>query len=371
METIDGKAEHVTIYRDPEWFAAWPFNHGLWRFDTGRQDELVVSFARGRCAYRHPLDLKHENIEIDSEYVTMRSTDGGRSWPADSLHLVDTRRNTVNTLAKGGTSRLEPVDGDWTGPDFCLTAGFGQPPGDARHRAYIAVSRDRARTFGEPVALPHFVFNWMQIKPDYVVRPDGTVLLFASVGFGPAGDGRAAERLIAVYASKDRGRTWHYLSALMSDRPDAPFTKRYYPSPVQRADGEILAALRCEITPSNTWPELWGSRDGGVTWSYVSRIADFGGPTALVGLDDGRLAAVYGYRVAPYGIRARVSDDAGRTWGPEIVLRDDGGSSDLGYPRAVQLSDGSVFAAYYFNAAGEDLPVPGGVRHIAGTRFQP
>ena len=48
---------------------------------------------------------------------------------------------------------------------------------------------------------------------------------------------------------------------------------------------------------------------------------------------DGRIACVYGYRLPPFGLRARLSEDGGRTWGREIVLRDDGGSWDLGYPR--------------------------------------
>ena len=40
---------------------------------------------------------------------------------------------------------------------------------------------------------------------------------------------------------------------------------------------------------------------------------------------DGRIACVYGYRLPPFGC-ARLSADEGRTWGREIVLRDDGGS---------------------------------------------
>jgi hypothetical protein len=42
------------------------------------------------------------------------------------------------------------------------------------------------------------------------------------------------------------------------------------------------------------------------------------------------------------------------------VLRDDGGSGDLGYPWACQLADGRALVAYYFNRGD-------GTRHIAGT----
>ncbi|HQR07959.1 MAG TPA: sialidase family protein [Gemmatales bacterium] len=56
----------------------------------------------------------------------------------------------------------------------------------------------------------------------------------------------------------------------------------------------------------------------------------------MVKLQDCRIALTYGNRSAPYGIRAKISDDKGKTWGPEIILRDDGGNWDLGYPRTVQ-----------------------------------
>lgn len=79
------------------------------------------------------------------------------------------------------------------------------------------------------------------------------------------------------------------------------------------------------------------------------------------------MVCVYGYRAAPYGIRATVSDDSGATWGPEMVLRDDGGSGDLGYPRTVLREDGTLVTAYYFNSKDDTIQHHGGVRHIAAT----
>ncbi|NDK54243.1 exo-alpha-sialidase, partial [Rhizobium laguerreae] len=48
-------------------------------------------------------------------------------------------------------------------------------------------------------------------------------------------------------------------------------------------------------------------------------------------------------------IRMRMSFDDGRTWGAETVIRSDGGTADLGYPKLVQRGDGSLLAVYYFN----------------------
>ena len=82
-------------------------------------------------------------------------------------------------------------------------------------------------------------------------------------------------------------------------------------------------------------------------------------------LRDGRLVITYGYRSAPYGIRARISKDEGKTWGDEIILRNDGGAWDLGYTRSLQRSDGKMLTVYYFNDH-EDTE-----RYIGATIWSP
>jgi hypothetical protein len=57
----------------------------------------------------------------------------------------------------------------------------------------------------------------------------------------------------------------------------------------------------------------------------------------------------------------RESGDGGRTWEREIVLRDDGGGRDIGYPRTVQRPDGKIVTIYYFHDQ------PKGDRYIAAT----
>jgi hypothetical protein len=117
------------------------------------------------------------------------------------------------------------------------------------------------------------------------------------------------------------------------------------------------------------WSELYYSDDGARTWQFRSRINDFGAPTSLVRMKDGRLVSVYGYRLPGYGIRAVVSEDEGNTWGSEIVVRDDGGSWDLGYPQAIESTPGKVMVVYYFNSKNDKIQADGGVRHIERTIF--
>jgi hypothetical protein len=82
-------------------------------------------------------------------------------------------------------------------------------------------------------------------------------------------------------------------------------------------------------------------------------------------LKEGRLVLTYGYRRPPFGIRARISDDDGRTWTPEFVLRDDGGSWDLGYPRTLMRPDGLLVTVYYFNTGSKSE------RFVAATIWDP
>jgi hypothetical protein len=64
-------------------------------------------------------------------------------------------------------------------------------------------------------------------------------------------------------------------------------------------------------------------------------------------------------------MRAVLSKDGGRTWGKEIILRDDGGGRDVGYPRSVQRPDGRVVTIYYYH----DQPKTD--RYIAATIWNP
>ncbi|MCA9837753.1 MAG: exo-alpha-sialidase [Trueperaceae bacterium] len=354
-------AKHVDIYYNKNEFAAWPFNHGFWAFPGG---ELLLGFSRGPCNYSSSYDMGHSVVDAKGgEYVLIRSKDEGESW--SGLQSLGSRQDIERPLY---VNKAEIPAMDWSSPDFCLSAGFGIPPQKDQSLGYIQLSSDRGHSWTAPLAMPAFNFNWVQVKPDYLVREDGLILLFVTVGLK---SGEVGQRFVAVYASPDNGQSWNYLAPIISTAPDSHFVNRYYASPVLLPDGRILVALRCQIDARNAWPELFESCDGGRSWSFVSRPSDWGGPSQLTRLNDGRLLIVYGYRVKPYGIRAKVSEDHGRSWGPEIILRDDAGSWDLGYPKTVELSGGRVMTAYYFNRKDDPIQQNGGVRHIAGTIFTP
>jgi sialidase-1 len=108
------------------------------------------------------------------------------------------------------------------------------------------------------------------------------------------------------------------------------------------------------------------SYDDGRSWTGLHETPMWGHPAHVLALADGRLVCTYGYRRPPFGVRACVSYDGGCSWAieREFVLRDDGGSRDLGYPSTAELPDGRLLTVYYFH--GQD-----DVRHIAATRWHP
>jgi hypothetical protein len=130
--------------------------------------------------------------------------------------------------------------------------------------------------------------------------------------------------------------------------------------------------LRFQRYPGHEiWTDMIVSLDGGRTWRFLSRVNDWGAPGDIVERSDGRLVCVYGYRIPPQGVRYRVSEDGGRTWGSEVILRDDGGSWDLGYPRVIEHERGKLLTVYYMNLRNDPIQMNGGVRHIAQTVFSP
>ena len=92
-----------------------------------------------------------------------------------------------------------------------------------------------------------------------------------------------------------------------------------------------------------------------------------GNPASLIRLKDRRLCLTYGFRAravldpGPSQPGRRAHRAAGA-----IILRDDGGGRDLGYPRSVQRADGKVVTVYYFwdRATGPE-------RYIAATIWDP
>ena len=221
-------------------------------------------------------------------------------------------------------------------------------------RFYYSI--DRGHTWQGPFKLPDFGQQGIAARTDYIVdgKHELTMFLTAAKANGKEG------RVIAV-RTKDGAKTWEMLGFVHPE----PNEKDYgiMPSSMRLSPTSVLTTVRFR-----NWIEAYRSDDNAKTWHHVVRaVPDTGrgNPPSLVKLADGRLVLTYGYRAEPFGIRARVSKDQGKTWDDEIALRSDGGSWDLGYPRTVVRPDGSLVTVYYYNlqASGE--------RFIGATIWKP
>ena len=122
------------------------------------------------------------------------------------------------------------------------------------------------------------------------------------------------------------------------------------PHTTKLTDGTLVTAIR---EPNFGFMYISFSKDDGVTWSEPNKTPVRGFPPHLLQLRDGRLLGTYSYRYYPYGVRACLSSDGGRTWDieHEIIIQNNGLDIDLGYPVTVQLEDGSLVTVYYHQTA--------------------
>jgi hypothetical protein len=369
-----GDAVHRIVYRNDTEFNSHPFLGGLWRTGEG---ELTVAFMSAECNYNSGDAVSHNVITRSRRRMrTIRSTTNGQSWDQASLQTVFETPEPAETDAAdlAAEASMPPLDD----PNVLVAVGASPALLVPEAQAWLRISPDSGRSWRRAFKLPMYKLASLSGNGSFMRRADGMWLVALTAA---SHDGWF--RRPVLYGSLD-GVSWIFLSFITppvrDDEVDAPLTgnprfgaHRYmYPRPIQLRDGRILVSVRCQRDPTSVlWTEVYESHDGGRTFSFLARVNDWGAPGDLVEMQDGRIACVYGYRAPPYGIRCRLSADGGRTWGRETILRDDGGSWDLGYPRVIEHEPGRLLTVYYINCADDPIQMDGGVRHVAMTEFTP
>lgn len=344
--------EHVVVYAEAGRFAGWPANHGIWAWG----DEILVGFSRGY--YKDRSTFHHIDKEKAEEFLLARSRDGGLSWsveqPRPTGALVGTpgmrHGRMPQSVAEEQLDDL-PEKIDFTHPHFAMSVRMENTNAGVSRFYY---SYDRGVTWRGPYRLPLFGQKGVMGRTDYLVNGphDCHLLLTASKSNGREGRPFAAR-------TTDGGLSWRFLSFIGPE----PSGYSIMPSTVRLSPTDLVTTIR-RLDPPKSWIDAYASHDNGESWSPLSTPepdAGEGNPPSLLRLADQRLCLIYGYRAEPFGIRARLSSDAGKNWSAPIVLRDDGGSRDLGYVRSVIRPDGKVVAVYYY----QDRSSP--TRYLAAT----
>lgn len=335
---------NLEVWKEPGRFGGWPANFGIWSWGN----EIVVGFTAAyfkNSVERHAVDNTRPSTNL-----LARSLDGGETW----------RIEEVSFLAGPDRKEKEPVDPpgniDFQHPDFAMVFRMSGIHTGASRFYY---STNRCKSWQGPYKFPLFGTKGIAARTDYIVNGKRDCTVFVTAAKANEKEGR-----VMSARTRDGGRTWKF-GAWIGPEPEG---YNIMPSSVRLSRREILTTIRCRQASSG-WIDAYLSTDNGKSFGFLSRPVEYTGsssnPPSMIKLKDGRLALTYGYRAVPYGIRAKLSADNGRTWGPEIILRGDGGRWDLGYPRTVQRPDGKIVTIYYFN---DD---PDKERFIAATIWDP
>ncbi len=271
------------------------------------------------------------HVGVTGRLEAIRSVDGGRTWEAPVV-IVDSGaddRNPAVGVAPDGTVVLA----------YHVQGSYGEDgswmPQLRRVQMRQTRSRDGGRTWqkSEPLDFPgmekHSPFG------RNVALPGGTMLLPLYGSDSPSGDD--AGDCAYILRSDDNGRTW--------DRPSLIADGYNETALLSTGDGVLVAAMRS--VHEGGLISVCRSTDGGDTWDAPLEVT--GGrehPADLTLLSNDWILMVYGVRHDPFGVQARVSKDGGRRWSGPMIVCDDLGDSDLGYPSTVRLGERLVTACY-------------------------
>jgi len=377
---------HVVIDHDKTKYCGHPRQQGgMWNSDGG---EVAVMYRRAPCAYETAKDVAHSPFDgymSRSDLVLRRSYDHGETWrPEDDVIVWS---NAIPLEEKREFLRQDPARRqalDMSGPGamfFMGNTSMHVRDPDTRRLAnptpeltgsFQIRSTDEGRTWE---SVPLVLEAWGY--PPLVALPDGTHAR-------TAGTNR-----VFLSVSDDGGMSWTIRSEIA---PDPEGTRRFtYSGLLALPDGRLQCyVMQFEgrqalcVTESDdglTWSELrpivryghgpwtarrWGPETYALRTAYGGWEQRYRSPWPLL-LRDGRIVVVFARREWPPSIAVVWSEDEGRSWSDEAVIRDDGEGSDLGYPVATELDDGRILTAYYFQK--NDGNGFGGTCFIGGSFF--
>jgi hypothetical protein len=346
------KVGDVTIYRDERFHSAFP---SVVRRPDG---ELLVAFRRAPDR-RRVGETRAWHADPNSLPMLVRSRDSGRTWSEPSIihtHPFGGSQDPCMVQLRDGSIVMTSYAWAWMTPESIAT--LRRPVGVVLDKfvflgGYLVRSEDGGHSWSKPIVPPHVPAETLfdifgQPIPAYnrgamVEGRDGRLYWVIAANRGPTRTSTENHLLI----SGDKGLTWRYSAPVARDEKVIFNEASIHETP----SGVLVAFLR--TAEANDHLAVARSRDGGRSFEPWEDAGIRGHPFHALALPDQRVLLVYGYRHRPYGIRARVldpecTDIAGA---PEIVLRDDGGSTDLGYPWSTMLSGNRALVVYYFNRA--------------------
>ena len=387
--------EHVFVYKDPELRQACNQTSII----TLQNGNVFLGFNEERYPFH-----------ADSgQSCLIKSTDGGKTWDPATKKVIWPYTDIVGNWdcafaqISDGTilmhSRvcafIAPTGINWES-DQDLGPPPGMPERLKRQTGYALLrSKDDGETWSDPIPV-----NTSPISDSGLGRytvggsgaghiielPDGG-LLMPLYGTLESREGMPSETARCfLLRSDDGGHNWEYWATVAYD--PSGIISWLEPGMARLNDGKLVCLMRTHYRPRRRTDNMWFtySENDGITWSPPQRTSLWGFPADVIQLRDGRVLAVYGYRKAPWGVRACISKD-GLTWDieNEFVIREGGAAAPpedakvttaieqavhrvywhIGYPTVTQLDDGTIIAAYH--EYSDDKPP---IQYLRCTRFR-
>jgi len=354
------KVKDVVIYEDAKFYSAFP---SVVKRPDG---EILVAFRR--APERRVFGEKNYSHTDPNSYLVMVSSRDGETWTkqpkliyahpfggSQDPCLLQLRDRTL-LCASYGWALVRPDGIPNLKQPYFISGGFVFLGG------YLLRSKDGGKTWQGPYYPP-------RIPPETNFNALGEPLPAYNRGamyeaengriywVVPASDSNSPPKTSThLIVSDDKGFTWQY-SCLVAKDDRASFNEA---SVYETPKGDIVAFLRTANLDDQAC--IARSKDSGKSFEPWQKMGFQGHPLNALRLPDKRVLLVYGYRHEPYGIRVRILNAECTDFesAQELVLRDDGGSTDIGYPWPVLLDKKRVLITYYFNKDN-------GTRHIAGT----
>jgi hypothetical protein len=333
------KASGVQFWQIMEVMATWQWG-----------DELLVGYTSGTAQFIQP---GHQVNYINPHLSHLaRSEDGGETWldwmPAD--YVGNTGYMAEDAVALTG------------GIDF-MSAGFVMRiegngyHGNSGQQWFYSLNKGFSwkgpYTFGNLLSHPELIGKEFTSRTGYLVNSSSECFLFLSVRNSESKklDVSTSDKVFLAKTS-DGGISFEFVSWVVP--PTDPY-RAVMPSPVRISHNKIVVALRRKNNEEVCWVDCYSSENNGQSWEFLSKVGDTrgsnGNPPAMIRMADGRLCCVFGNRDRRVML-AMYSEDEGKTWGMEQVLREGlksiNGCADLGYPRLFQRLDGKMVVVYFW-----------------------
>jgi hypothetical protein len=357
------EVSYCIVYRNPQFFSSFP---SIVILNSG---EIMVAFREaGEFSVKAAKEDAPSHHDNDSKCCLIFSKDGGNTF-GDKLIALDFEYGINDpglTVLKSGEILLR-------------TTAVQVKPSHLRkelegtlmaHRPDLGTvsscmgltfqrSLDNGKTWTDPV------FVEVDGDKDFISR-DPAVELEDGALVLPVYKNSAvyAERAYMI-RSFDQGQSWCDVSLIAEDArgEKSIFRGINYNevSVLNLGKGRLLSMIRSDASfrEGEKYMAIGGvgeltmafSDNAGYSWTNPQPTGIFGQPAHLLRLKNGKILCTYGYRKAPYGIRACLSTDDGASWdvSNEILIKEGCLFWDMGYPMSIQREDGSIVTVYYWN----------------------